>query len=289
MSRRSQAGRPDASPGVRHLEEAYDILAEHGHVGAHRAYEMLLDILGHGFSPRPILSRTECPDELYQSVEQPLKKWIEGVLDHDHVSDDLGDLMQLRAMATFDRQGQYLTPMTLSTMMAQMLCGVEDQTSSEPFYKLEPCVGTGRMALAWAEATVRWKRPVVIRAIDVDIRMVRATLINLLLANFWRVKNGGEPIHYQVLWANALEVEVAHPAAWAGANAWRQEHWSTLPAIGSGRPAPATGLGKWMDPAEVALTPTRSVEEARRTRNRPEKVERGARARGAPRQARLGE
>jgi len=264
MSRRSQAGRPDASPGVRHLEEAYDILAHHGHVGAHRAYEMLLDILGHGFSPRPILSRKECPDELYRRVERPLKAWVEGVLDHDHVSDDLGDLMQLRAMATFDSQGQFLTPLSLSTLMARMaLHETEGEDSKEPLLKLDPCVGTGRMVLALAEATLTWKRPIVVRAIDVDIRMVRATMINLILANFWRVKNGGQPIRYQVLWADALAVELTHPDTWAGANAWRPKHWSTLPASGSGRVV-VKGLGKWLDPSDMAPIPTRSVEESQR-------------------------
>jgi len=133
----------------------------------------------------------------------------------------------------------------------------------KPLRVLDPACGTGRMLMAVAEETLHWRVPLILAASDVDLRMVRATILNLILANAWREAQGAlVGVMPEVIWADSLQVELSHPAAWAMANRWDQPDWHSLPAIGSGAPVEPKGLDAFF-PGEPQVRPTRRVSEDR--------------------------
>ena len=102
-------------------------------------------------------------------------------------ADILGDLFQ--GAITYGEAGQYLTPEPLCHLMAK-LTG-DEQKESEVV--CDPCCGTGRMLLAYAEH----RRPKALVGQDIDLRCVKITAINLGLRN----------LYGYVLWGNSLASE----------------------------------------------------------------------------------
>lgn len=270
MSRpKSLARMAGVSPGIKHMEEAFDLLERHEYVGSHRAYEALLDFLGHGIT-NTIIPAGKYPKELQQSVEAHLCEWAKAWLQHNAMEDDIGTIMEHRAFATFDRAGQFLTPMSVSRTMAVMQLGEPPagREASDPIRVIDPAVGTGRMLLAVAEHTAEWNAPIVASGVDVDLRMVRVTIVNLFMANMWRdYHDCPYGILPRILHADALAVELELAQTWRHASQWTQPHWDTLPVLGSGRQAPAAGLQKWIPPDERETAPIKSVEDSRRARS----------------------
>jgi type I restriction-modification system DNA methylase subunit len=87
--------------------------------------------------------------------------------------DILGDLFQ--GGITYGEAGQFLTPEEICRMLAQMT--IDEQQADETV--CDPCCGSGRMLLAYAEQ----KRPRELIGQDVDLRCVKMTSINLALRN----------------------------------------------------------------------------------------------------------
>jgi len=102
--------------------------------------------------------------------------------------DILGDLFQ--GGITYGEAGQFLTPEELCRLMAAMSL---DETQPEARV-LDPCCGSGRMLLAFAEH----HRCSELVGQDIDLRCVRMTAINLALRN----------LYGYVLWGNSLNGEV---------------------------------------------------------------------------------
>jgi hypothetical protein len=102
--------------------------------------------------------------------------------------DILGDLFQ--GGITYGEAGQFLTPEEICRMLAQMT--IDEQQADETV--CDPCCGSGRMLLAYAEQ----KRPRELIGQDVDLRCVKMTSINLALRN----------LYGYVLWGNSLTNEV---------------------------------------------------------------------------------
>jgi len=102
--------------------------------------------------------------------------------------DVLGDLFQ--GGITYGEAGQFLTPEELCRFMAALNVD-ETQPDATAF---DPCCGSGRMLLAYAEHT----RGGELVGQDIDLRCVRMTAINLALRNRYGY----------VLWGNSLSGEV---------------------------------------------------------------------------------
>ena len=103
--------------------------------------------------------------------------------------DILGDLYQ--GGISRGEHGQFLTPMAICRMQAQMLLpqeptGIEGRRSVS-----DPCCGSGRMLMAAAEVQPDWH----FVGQDVDLRCVRLTAINLALRNRYG----------HVVWGNTLK------------------------------------------------------------------------------------
>jgi len=102
--------------------------------------------------------------------------------------DVLGDLFQ--GGVTYGEAGQFLTPETICELVAGM--SIDDSQTDETV--MDPCCGSGRMLLAYANH----KRSAELVGQDVDLRCVKMTTLNLALRN-----------HYgYVLWGNSLTSEV---------------------------------------------------------------------------------
>ena len=101
--------------------------------------------------------------------------------------DILGDLFQ--GGITYGEAGQFLTPDAICRLMA----GMTIDESSDNEVVGDPCCGSGRMLLAYAEQ----RRPRELVGQDVDLRCVRMTAINLALRN----------LYGYVLWGNSLTRE----------------------------------------------------------------------------------
>ncbi|MDB4614171.1 N-6 DNA methylase [bacterium] len=98
----------------------------------------------------------------------------------DRTRDDiLGDLFQ--GSITYGEKGQFLTPMPICRLMAQMNIP-EEKTGLDGRRSVnDPAVGSGRMLLAAAEIQPNWH----FVGQDIDLRCVRMTAINLGLRNHY--------------------------------------------------------------------------------------------------------
>jgi len=106
-------------------------------------------------------------------------------------ADVLGDRFQ--GAITYGEAGQFLTPESLTDLMASL--AISDlQTDSEqcPTFS-DPCCGSGRMLLSVVEKHPRCE----LVGQDVNLRCVRMTAINLALRNAYG----------HVIWGNSLTVE----------------------------------------------------------------------------------
>lgn len=102
--------------------------------------------------------------------------------------DVLGDLFQ--GAITYGEAGQFLTPDSITQLMADMSLVDMPEDTQAPRRVLDPCCGSGRMLLSVAERQPHWE----FVGQDVDLRCVRMTAINLALRN-----------HYgYVIWGNSL-------------------------------------------------------------------------------------
>lgn len=282
---------PFASRGMAHLEQAYSALESE--TGVSRAYEALLELICFGLTGR-LPKGSSLSEETALSYKDLLTEWFKGYLSSPEVCDDIGCVMETRAMATFDSAGQFLTPMNVCRMMAHMNLGTPEglravfEAKGAPVRIVDPAVGTGRMLLAAIEYAGSWGVPFTVHGIDTDIRMVRATQLNIILANHWLSARGvPHVVEGQALWANSLEVEAHHPDTWKHAGRWEQPHWSSLPALGSGlvaEPAKPVGLFAFDKGAAPAAPSSRRAPNLRTETPRRRKPE----AKPAPRQARLG-
>jgi len=102
--------------------------------------------------------------------------------------DIIGDLFE--GGITYGEAGQFLTPEPICELMAGMT--IDDQADDE--IVSDPCCGSGRMLLAYAEH----RRPKELIGQDIDLRCVRMTAVNLALRN----------LYGYVLWGNSLAGEV---------------------------------------------------------------------------------
>ncbi len=94
--------------------------------------------------------------------------------------DVLGDFFQ--SAISYQESGQFLTPDTISQLMAQLSVGDAEQTSDgSPFLISDPCCGTGRMLLHAA----RQHSSVELFGQDIDARCVRISAINIGLRNHY--------------------------------------------------------------------------------------------------------
>lgn len=102
--------------------------------------------------------------------------------------DIIGDLFQ--GSITYGEKGQFLTPMPICRMMAQMSLPTEKTDISGRRSINDPAVGSGRMLLAAAEVQPHWH----FVGQDSDLRCCRMAALNLALRN-----------HYgHVVWGNSL-------------------------------------------------------------------------------------
>lgn len=98
----------------------------------------------------------------------------------DDMKDLLGDLFQ--GAITYGESGQFLSPMPICRLMAQLTIGDMPQEETIPRRSVcDPCCGSGRMLLAVAEKYRHWE----FVGQDVDLRCVRITAINLALRNLY--------------------------------------------------------------------------------------------------------
>lgn len=102
--------------------------------------------------------------------------------------DVLGDLFQ--DAITYGEAGQFLTPDCITKLMADMSLADMPEDAKEPRRVLDPCCGSGRMLLSFAERQPHWE----FIGQDVDLRCVRMTAINLALRN----------LYGYVIWGNSL-------------------------------------------------------------------------------------
>lgn len=99
---------------------------------------------------------------------------------HNDIKDLLGDLFQ--GAITYGEAGQYLSPMPICRLMAQVTIG--DASVEEAVMKksvVDPTCGSGRMLLAVAEIHRNWE----FVGQDIDRRCVQMTAINLALRNLY--------------------------------------------------------------------------------------------------------
>jgi hypothetical protein len=116
---------------------------------------------------------------LYQLVDLwPLMLWP---------NDYLGDILADSGYGK--RQGFYPTPMNVVALMTQMTMGDAQQNakSSATDMRLktvmDPCVGTGRFSLAASNYSL------CLYAVDIDVLMVKATLLNMYLYAPWGARS----------------------------------------------------------------------------------------------------
>lgn len=105
--------------------------------------------------------------------------------------DVLGDLFQ--GAITYGEAGQFLTPDSITQLMAEMTLGEVGMERLESRTVCDPCCGSGRMLLAVADRQPHWE----FIGQDVDLRCVRMTAINLALRNRYGY----------VIWGNSLGAE----------------------------------------------------------------------------------
>jgi hypothetical protein len=132
--------------------------------------------------------------------------------------DELGNMyMDMQSNSIKGLRGQFLTPIHVSDMMAQMVMGVE----KKPETVLDPCVGTGRMLMSAAKVNPEAR----MYGVDIDHRGLHITLVNAAQHN----------IHAFVLHADSLlhDTDPSHPNGrfnWKHANQW-QSHFGQLKTI----------------------------------------------------------
>lgn len=107
------------------------------------------------------------------------------------LADVLGDLFQ--GAITYGEAGQFLTPESLTDLMARLaISDIQIDSEQCPTF-CDPCCGSGRMLLSVVEEHPRCE----LVGQDVDLRCVRMTAINLALRNAYS----------HVIWGNSLTVE----------------------------------------------------------------------------------
>lgn len=98
----------------------------------------------------------------------------------DDMKDVLGDLFQ--GAITYNEAGQFLTPMSLCRLMAQLTVVDIAEDDAAPTRRIcDPCCGSGRMLLAVAEIHRHWE----FVGSDIDLRCVRITALNLAFRNLY--------------------------------------------------------------------------------------------------------
>lgn len=229
--------------------------------------------------------------------EEPMRHavaWIRAWIEADPVQDDLGELLSVEAL-TNSGLGQVLTPRDLADLMVRLVQvdaagpptvdephqpppdatppAPEAPTPAEttprgasddpplPRSMFDVACGTGRFLL---EAMIRNAAideggPYV--GIDIDLRMVRASILNLVLANLWRLHHGHPPATFRILWGNALAPSGENPRLWAHANEWNPPHWSSFETAPPQRRASRPSKGTRGKPRRTRPPPTPTAEQ----------------------------
>ncbi len=112
------------------------------------------------------------------------------IMDETRV-DVLGDLFQ--GAITYGERGQFMTPQPICDAVARMSLPEEKTGLDGRRTVADPCVGSGRMLLAASEVQPHWH----FVGVDVDLRCVRMTAINLALRN----------LYGHAVWGNSLANE----------------------------------------------------------------------------------
>jgi hypothetical protein len=211
------------------LLKLYNWFLHKGNRGPGWAYESLLDFLADWFRLEA-LKADWCKDQDPEDPLQLAEAWVRAWMTNPALEDDLGRLMEEHAGVLTDRLGQFLTPWNLVRMMTAMTSSNEPVPEGEWRQYLDPACGTGRFCMAAMDQDAPHDEGrVVYKAVDLDMRMVRTTILNLHLVNFWRIKHGHRPAPFRVIHANSLAVDLGHAATWRHANKWTQPDWRTLP------------------------------------------------------------
>lgn len=236
VSGSSVAGESRTTPKLREL---YKWFVRRDARGGSHAFEAMVDFLADATRLHPLREEARHED-LCGEPMRLAREWIEPWLLADALEDDLGHVMERDANAMNEGFGQFLTPMNLARMNVRMLLGDESTPpEGEVRRVLDPACGTGRFPMvAMAHTAPFDDGRYVFCAIDVDLRMVRTTMLNLWLTNWWRRAHGWKAAPFRVVWANALAVDFTKPEAWAHANQWDPPHWRELPT--RTRPGPVT-------------------------------------------------
>lgn len=220
-------------PSISVLRDLYAWFARNGARGPSAAYETMLDFLADALRIHPL--KEDVRDErILGAPFQLALRWVEAWLGNERLEDDLGTVMEVDAAAMSSRQSQFLTPMNLARMNAEVLFArAEPPPAGQVLRTLDPACGTGRLLMACMEKTAPWDDGwLVYCAVDLDMRMVRTTILNLDLARVWRLKNKFPPALFEVAWGDFLQVDFGQAEAWKHANRWDPPHWSELPKRG---------------------------------------------------------
>jgi hypothetical protein len=277
------------------LTQLYTWFRENGRWDNGQAFDAMLEFLADSLRIHALNKKAFeglDPEEPTRLALTWLKTWLQ----EDDVEDDLGDLLQFEGI-TNDRLGQILTPMALAQLMLELVQveskadqeqapppgpGGEGADAREPsmdsgpgetpdMVAVEPEVvlpfpgrtldsscGTGRLLLramtqnAGIDCGMR-----TYVGDDIDLRMVRASILNLCLGNVWRMMRRHPPAPFVIVWANPLVIDIADPRVLAHANEWSPPHWSSfLP------PKPAPGEGKAKTPKKKRKAGTSAAAQA---------------------------
>jgi N-6 DNA Methylase len=233
------------------LLRLYQWFLHKGNRGPGWAYESMLDFLADWFRLEP-LKADWCEG---QDPEEPLQlaeAWVRAWMTNHQLEDDLGRLMEEEAGIVTDRLGQVLTPPAVVQLMIRMTFSREMPPEGEYRRVMDMACGTGRLPMYEMEYAAEFDEGrLVFYAVDLDVRMVRTTLLSLHLTNWWRIKHGHRAAPFLVLHANALLVDLDNPQTWASANRWTQPAWQELPSRAPSEPRAEPGLEAFAETSDA--------------------------------------
>lgn len=196
-----------------------------GYCGAsdRRCWEYMLEILADWTRLVPAKLESEEAEQIWKKVAlsgqwlEFVECWIEEVTYAKEngcaFSEPLGELLE-DLQGTNTNLDQYFTPMALVRLMNQMSL---PEGEGPPLRAMEPCCGTGRIVI---DALVHNDR-VTMRAIDLDIWMVRTAMLNARILIRW---TAGRCLFMR---GNSMLADVNYQPNWVGG--WNPPPWqSTL-------------------------------------------------------------
>lgn len=228
---REKRGSVSSASSLAALRNLYAWFVRHESQGGAAAFEAMLDFLADALRIHALPEARRHEALLGEPVELA-KAWVHAWLLNLRVEDDLGSVLEVDAAATVASRGQFLTPMNVVRMMVEMKLGLGPPEKEGVVRLLDPASGTGRFMMVAMECAASFDEGrFVYHAVDVDLRMVRCTILNLYLTNAWRRLQRKPPAPFRVAWGDFLVVDFLQATAWAHANQWDPTHWSGLPAM----------------------------------------------------------